>query len=324
MAKTRSTLRRTPSIPQPRRGTGGGAHGSHGNTHGLEHPVASARWLLGALLGTLLLAAISVYGALCLLFWQGQWQIVFHPSRTVPTTPAAAGLKYDDIRFGATETGVLELAGWWIPADAAARYAGGTLFFLRDGSGSLSNSVDQLKVLHELGINVFAFDYRGFGASAKTHPSEEHTYEDADSAWRYLTETRHIAPGSIAIYGEKLGGVVAVETALRHPQTAGVILEDLPPPTLNLLDQNPRLHWLPVRLLFHDRYDPAKGLARLATPKLLLESEGSGSVSRYYARAAEPKTYASIGDGQPLYLDKDYLPALRQFLSAHLPAGPRS
>jgi uncharacterized protein len=288
-----------------------------------EHPIQSARWFIGALLTTVFAAGICVYVTICLLFWQGQWQIVFHPSRIIAATPASVGLKYDDIRFGATETGVLELTGWWIGADPGARYAGSTLLFLHDGSGSLSSSVAQLQALHQLGINIFALDYRGFGASAKTHPSEKLIDQDADSAWLYLTGTRHIAPGSIVIYGERLGAAVAVESALLHSQAAGVVLEDLPPPTLDLLDQNPRLRWLPKRLIFHDRFDPTRGLARLSTAKLFLTSLPASNTERhYYAAAAAPKSEVTIAAGQagqPLYLDKDYLPALKQLLE-----GPRS
>jgi pimeloyl-ACP methyl ester carboxylesterase len=311
MTKTRSTYERTPPVPQSPRGAAGARHAAHP----VEHRITSARWLISALLLTVLMGLICIYGAVCILFWQGQWQIVFHPSPAITTTPAAAGLKYDDVHFGATETGVLELTGWWIDADPGARYAASTLLFLRDGSGSLSTSVAQLKALHQLGINIFAFDYRGFGASAKTHPS----------AWLYLTDTRGIAPRSIVIYGEKLGAAVAVECALRHPQTAGVILEDLQPPTLDLLAQNPRLRWLPKRLLFHDRFNPAGRLARSSAPKLFLTSpSASGQGPLYYAQAAAPKSRIAIASdppGRPLYLDKDYLPALNRFLGALLPAG---
>jgi len=41
---------------------------------------------------------------------------------------------------------------------------------LHNGSGSLSDTLPQLQALHNLGINVFAFDYRGFGKSLNVHP----------------------------------------------------------------------------------------------------------------------------------------------------------
>jgi pimeloyl-ACP methyl ester carboxylesterase len=287
-----------------------------------QQPLAGARWILGGLAAVLLLAGLCVYATFCLLFWQGQWQLVFKPSRTITVTPASAGLKYDEIRFDATETGTLQLYGWWIPADRAAPAAGETLLFLHDGSGSLSDTLAQLRALHNLGINIFAFDYRGFGKSVDVHPSQASTYEDADAAWHYLTDTRHLSPSKIVLDGAGLGAAIAVETARRHTQTPALILEDPKPPTLDSLQFDPRMRLLPIHLLFHDRFDPTKTLASLRTPKLLLYSTHDAS-GRYYGQAADPKQRASLSTslGEALYNDKDYLPSVRSFLDRYLPRG---
>jgi pimeloyl-ACP methyl ester carboxylesterase len=287
-----------------------------------QQPLASARWILGAAAATLLFAAVCVYGTMCLLFWQGQWQLVFQPSPTITATPASAGLKYDEIRFDATETGILQLSGWWIPADLNAPYAADTLLFLHDGSGSLSATLPQLQVLHNLGMNLFAFDYRGFGNSVKIHPSEKSTSEDADAAWRYLTGTRHLAPSTIVIDGVRLGAAIAAETARRHPLIPALILEDLQPPVIDSLQLDSRMRLLPTRLLFHDRFDPAETLAHLQTPKLLVYP-AAGAATLYYEQAAEPKQKAILGGGtgSPLYGNQSYLASLRSFLAKYLPAG---
>jgi uncharacterized protein len=279
-----------------------------------QQPLASARWMLGAVGGTLLLAAVCVYITFCLLFWQGQWQLVFKPSRAVPYTPASAGLKFDEIAFDATETGILQLNGWWIPADPDAVHAADTLLLLHNGVGSLSNTLPQLEALHKLGINIFAFDYRGFGKSVNIHPSETSTYEDADAAWRFLTETRHASPSTIVLDGVGLGAAIAVETARRHPQTAALILEDPAPPILDSLQFDPRTRLLPIRLLFHDRFDMTKTLATLATPKLLLYSTERGDGHDY---TVDPRQTATVTG----YADPKYLHSLRSFLSKYLPGG---
>ncbi len=280
-----------------------------------QQPLASARWILGAGLATVGLALVCVYVAFCLLFWQGQWQLVFKPSRTITSTPASVGLKYDDIQFDATETGILQLNGWWIPADHPAP----VLLFLHRASGSLSDTLPQLQTLHNLGLNIFAFDYRGFGTSGNIHPSEKSTYEDADAAWRYLTETRHLSPSTIALDGTGLGAAIAAETARRHPQAPALILEDPQPPILDTLQWNPQTRLLPIRLLFHDRFDPAKTLAQLRTPKLLLYPAHDAS-ERYYDQAADPKEKATLatGAGDALYKDPQYLVCLRSFLGKYL------
>ena len=156
-----------------------------------QQPLASARWILGAVAATLLLAVLCVYATFCLLFWQGQWQLVFKPSRTITATPASAGLKYDEIGFDATETGILQLDGWWIPADAQHPLT--PCSFCMTAPVRSRILLPQLQALHNLGINIFAFDYRGFGKSVNIHPSQASTYEDADAAWRYLTDTRHLS-----------------------------------------------------------------------------------------------------------------------------------
>jgi pimeloyl-ACP methyl ester carboxylesterase len=277
-----------------------------------QQPLTSPRWLFTGLAASLVLAMVGVYGAFCLLFWQGQWQLVFKPSPAITATPASIGLKYDDIAFDATETGVLQLNGWWIPADNTAPYAADTLLFMHDGVGSLSSTVPQLLALHELGINIFAFDYRGFGKSVRLHPSEASTQDDADAAWNYLVDTRHLSPSSIVLDGVGLGAALAAETARRHPQAPAVILEDLRPAVLTELQSDPRMRLLPVRLLFHDRFDPSSALANLRTPKLLLYS-AHGSEGLYYDQAAEPKEKATLRTAA------DYVNSLRSFVSKYLP-----
>jgi len=280
-----------------------------------QQPLASARWILGGLAATLLLAVLCVYATFCLLFWQGQWQLVFKPSRAITATPASVGLKYDEIRFDSTETGILQLDGWWIPAAHSA--SAGALLFLHDGWGSLSDTVPQLQALHQLGLNIFAFDYRGFGKSVNIHPSQASTYEDADAAWRYLTDTRHLSPSAIVLDGVGLGAAIAVGTAGRHPEAAALILEDPKPPILDTLQFDERTRLMPIRLLFHDRFDPTRTLAGLRTPKLMLYSS-TGVNGLYYQQAAEPKQRATV---TALFSDDDYLPCLRSFLGKYLPGS---
>jgi uncharacterized protein len=246
-----------------------------------QNPLTSTRWIVGAFVGTLLFAVFCVYVTFCLLFWQGQWQLVFKPSRDVTATPSSVGLKYGEVQFDATETGTLQLNGWWVPAGPAAC---GTVLLMHDGSGSLSDIVPQLKALHGLGVNVFAFDYRGFGKSADLHPSEQSTYEDAEAAWRYLVDTRHLVPSSLALEGIGLGAAIAAETARRQPQAAALILVDPVPPVLDSLQLDGRTRLLPIRLLFHDRFDAKETIARLQMPKLVLHSGDLPSLQTFLSK----------------------------------------
>jgi hypothetical protein len=79
---------------------------------------------------------------------------------------------------------------------------------------------------------------------------------------------------------------------------------------------------LPIRLLFHDRFDPAETLAHLRTPKLMLYP-AAGATALYYVQAAEPKQKAILGGaaGSPLYGEQTYLACLRSFLGKYLTGG---
>jgi hypothetical protein len=96
----------------------------------------SSRWLLKAI-GIVILAALACsYLSLCLLYHQGQWQIVLHPDPAAKTKPAPAGM----IRFGPDESGRPQLTGEWMSAAPGGRYAAITVLFLGGGDGSRLNA----------------------------------------------------------------------------------------------------------------------------------------------------------------------------------------
>ncbi len=274
-------------------------------------PVISGRWLAWALLGALSAAVVCAYAALCLLVYQGQWQLVLHPSAAVTRTPASQGLKFDDIRFDYTETGSPRLDGWWIPAETDARWSASTILYLHSGDGSLSGAVDDLATLHSLGINVFAFDYRGYGRSAGPRPREKRMREDADAAWSYLTDTRHIAPKSIVIYGSGIGASIAADLAAKHTP-AGLILDGPTEPARRLIRADARARIVPG-FLITERFDPTGSLQALGVPKFFLDRNGAKSrTSELYKAAALPKEYFELGQGA-------FEPTLRRFLDEVLP-----
>ncbi|WP_158751979.1 alpha/beta hydrolase [Acidobacterium sp. S8] len=272
-----------------------------------QQPLVSGKWLLSALAGVIALGAVCAYATLCLLFYQGSWQLIFHPSSTVNVTPKVS---YQEIHFDYTETGQPQLTGWWIPAAPGAPYPGSTILLLHDGQGSLSDTVAQLETLHGLGINLFAFDYRGFGKSANLHPSESSLNQDADAAMSYLSGTRHLPPHSILLYGSGLGASIAASTAALHPEIPGIILDQVSPDALTILSADARSRILPVRLLTGDRFDIASVLQHLQTPKLFLTAGDSMPTATAYKSASDPKQFLEIAPTE----QEKYQKALGDFL----------
>jgi uncharacterized protein len=257
--------------------------------------VVSGKWLLRAFALVFAIAALCAYATLCLLFYQGQWQLLLHPSRTITATPASRGLAFEEIRFNVNEAGQPQLTGWWIPS---ANPSSRTLLYLHGGSGSLSDTLDDLAGLHSSGLNIFAFDYRGFGSSAPVTPHEATMLADSLAAWSYIADMRHIAGSSILLYGNGSGAALAAEVALQHEPSA-LVLSDPSETAREIYAKDSRTRLLPISLLATEHFDPAAALTKIRAPKLFLGP--SQRTEELYRLAANPKTLR-----QPL---KDFLAA---------------
>ena len=116
--------------------------------------------------------------------------LFFTPSAQPPVQPPSPASPTELIRFAPDESATPQLTGWWIPSDPGGRYSCATILFLADGDGSLARLHPHLASLHNLGVNIFAFDYRGYGQSAPIRPSQQSMTQDTESAWQYLTTSR--------------------------------------------------------------------------------------------------------------------------------------
>ncbi len=281
-------------------------------------PTVPGRWLLTAVGLTLVAAFFCAWGTLCLLFWQGSWQLLYHPAGAVARTPATLGIRFEPLRFAATDTGALRLDGWWIPAARDARFSRFTVLFLHGQSGNMGNAVDAMARLYAAGVNVLTFDYRGYGNSQFARPSEERWRQDTEWALEYLTGTRQVAPDTVVLDGAGLGANLALEVAAAHPELAGVVLESPLPDPIKPIFNDPRAALVPAHLLARDRYDLNAPAARLRIPSLWIYDsaapEASGDAKAAYQRVRAQKTLVWLppsGDEVRLYQD-----ALAQWLES--------
>ena len=238
---------------------------SAGIAHWPAPPTVSGRWMLIATGIAIGAAAACAWLTLCFLFWQGSWQLLYHPTAAVTRTTASVGLAFDPVAFATTEAGLPRLKGWWIPSEAQSRF---TAIDLHGASGNVGDTVDALKALHDAGMNVLAFDYRGYGQSEAMHPSEALWREDAESAISYLTNTRHVPAASIILVGQELGANLALEVAAAHPELGGVVLDAPVNAPQDAIFNDPRARLVPARLLVRDRWDAHAAAAGVLIPSL--------------------------------------------------------
>ena len=272
------------------------------------------KWLLRAFAAAIGLALLCGYGVLCLLFVQGQWQVVLHPGPARAIIPPSGA---EVVHFGPDATARPQLTGWWIPAAPDAPYVRSTLLYLRSGDGALTDDLAAINALHEAGLNVLAFNYRGYPTSVGHHPTEQSMHEDADAALQYLVAERHLTLDRILPYGTGIGASLAVRLASEHPDLPALILDQPAGDLLNYARQSPQGYLVPVRLLFHQRFPLAVPLAQLATPKLII-SRGPAEVPAA-REAADPKFTVDLPSGSS---PTAFQTTLRRFLDQYLPPSP--
>lgn len=227
--------------------------------------------------------------------------------------PQKAGVPAEDCWFAA-EDGV-QLHGWYVAKDTARA----TLLWCHGNAGNLSDRLDNLARLRQLPLNIFIFDYRGYGRSQGT-PDEAGIYRDARAAYDYLVTRKHVQPERLIIFGRSLGGAVAVDLATQRA-CAGLILEST---FTSAKDMAKRMFgFLPVYLLTKTRFDSIRKIRNVTVPKLFIHGTADQTVPhslgvRLYEAAPGPKGFYEIpgADHNDTYLTggKAYFQKLSAFI----------
>lgn len=204
-----------------------------------------------------------------------QRMFIYRPVRTQRVCPVEAGLKAAQVEpvSYVTDDG-LTLQGWHIPAVGKRRSGVGTLLFFPGNGNHRGRRGTTCRVLSELGLNVFLFDYRGY-AENPGRPTENLISTDARAIWRSLTEQRKIPANEIVIYGESLGGGVstrlAAELCVQGTSPGGLILCATFSSLLDAAIHN--YGWLPVRQVLIERYPSIELIDRVNCPLMVIHGE---------------------------------------------------
>ena len=228
----------------------------------------------------------------------GCTSLFFQPHRIQVLTPDKLGLAYEEIRFKASDG--VELYGWFLPAKGAAI---GTILQLHGNAENISTHFTSLAWMPERGFNVFAFDYRGYGAS-EGEPTLEGSQRDIDAAVRLLFSRSGVDRDRVVMYGQSLGGALAAYYVAHSPyrdRLRALILESAFSGYVDIVREKLADHWFtwPFQwipyLTVDDRFSPLPTMARISPlPLLVLHGDQDAVVPvqdgrRLYEAAREPK-----------------------------------
>lgn len=89
------------------------------------------------------------------------------------------------------------------------------LLYFHGNFESLNHYFPWIEIYWEMGYDVFAIDYEGFGKSEGS-PSEEALIRDAEAAFGFVTAELGWKGSDLVVYGYSLGSIPAVDTAARQ------------------------------------------------------------------------------------------------------------
>jgi uncharacterized protein len=276
-------------------------------------------WFLKALS-----VGLAFYIGFAALIYVKQAEMLFYPDisgRQLVTTPKNRGMDYENVEFITSDN--IKLHGWFIFANKLAEnQKTATVLFFHGNAGNISHRLDSINQFHQLGLNVFIIDYRGYGQS-RGKTTEAGTYRDAEAAWLYLTKDRAINENEIIIFGRSLGASIAAWLAERVTP-AGLIIESS---FSSVPSMGQRFYpFLPVRLLSRFQYDTKKYIKAISCPLLVAHSREDEIIPYeegmdVFKAAPEPKEFLEMrgGHNDSFFVSgPDYVNGIESFINKSL------
>lgn len=142
-----------------------------------------------------------------------QRQLLFVPTKTERLNAShysEGDFAIEDVDLAATEG--LILHGWRFAPRNLPRDPPRLVLYFPGNGGCRRDRLQDCRDFTELGCAVLLMDYRGYGDNGGS-PSETAFAADARSVWKYATDELKYRPDEIVLFGESLGGAVAIRLA---------------------------------------------------------------------------------------------------------------
>jgi fermentation-respiration switch protein FrsA (DUF1100 family) len=239
------------------------------------------------------------------LFISGCSHLFYYPNQRTYMKPQQLKLLHEEIWF---ENSLKQkIHGWWLPS--STKESKGTFIFFHGNAENLTSHFMNLFWLPQAGYNYFIFDYPGYGQS-EGKPSPKSTTLAGQAAVEWVA--KHKDPRPLIIYGQSLGGIIALRTFLdtRDRIKYKAIIGDNTFSSYQRVAQiKLKQNWFtwPLQplayLLLSDRYAPDRDLDKISpTPLLIIQGQKDSVVEPenaedIYKKSLEPKEIWRIEDG---------------------------
>lgn len=253
---------------------------------------------------TLLTVAITLAVVYCVI---GIFALIMSDKLIFPAPPSSYTDSSEIIKIPAGSGN--SISALYLP-NPAARY---TLLFSHGNGEDLGRVISLLKMYHQFGFSVFAYDYSGYGTSTGK-PTEKSAVASIDAVYDYMTGTLSIPPDRIIAYGRSVGGGPTLDLAARKP-FAGIIIEGSFVTAFRVMTHVPLLPW--------DKFRNIRNIKKVNAPVLIIHATDDEVVPFWHGqalfdRANSPKSYLWVeGSGHNNLLDiagEAYWDTLKHFV----------
>jgi alpha-beta hydrolase superfamily lysophospholipase len=216
----------------------------------------------------------KIGAALAVVFSTGCSSLFYYPTRVKYVDDRRLTHRPEEVHF--KSAGGADLVGWYF--SAVKQPPEGVIVFFHGNGQNLSAHFASLYWILDEGYDFFIFDYPGYGISPGG-PTPENTVRAGAAAVRFARGRHPDLP--LAVYGQSLGGAVAMKT-----------VEDMngdPPVCALVLDSTFKTYrgvardvlastfwtWIfqPLTyLVLSDRWSPAYGMEKLSLPALVIHA----------------------------------------------------
>ncbi len=242
--------------------------------------------------GIYLICLILLMGAsFCLFYPKIENFFVFFPETSFDRTPNELNLDYKEVYFH-TEDGK-RIHGWFFPLKKEFP----VILFCHGNAGNISHRLDNIRLLLDQRLQVFIFDYRGYGKSSG-RPSEKGLYLDGLAAYDYLIKREHIPSTNIIPFGRSLGATVAIEISLKR-RVKSIIIESAFT-SIREMARTIALFYL-FSFFLPAHYNNLKKIGQVNIPKLIIHGKDDEIVSfsmgeKLFEAAKVPKYFFPVKD----------------------------
>ena len=214
---------------------------------------------------------------------------VFFPQSSFNITPGDLHLNYKEVSFYSQDKE--KLHGWFFPTNM-----GEPVIVISHGNAcNISHMLEYASLLIEKNLQVFLFDYRGYGKSAGT-PSEKGIYMDAQAAYDYLINEEKILPDNIVLFGQSIGAATAIDVAIKN-HVRSIIIDGAFTSTKEMSKKIFPMNL--ISFLLPSNYNNLEKIGHITVPKLIIHGEDDEIVpfsmgKRLFEASRDPKYFYTI------------------------------